>query len=92
MGMVNLSQETEALAERLAVAQRLSVDVTIQRALEAQARTSGLALGAWRRRDASPKAVAARSARFDAIAQRIAAAPINDPRPVNEIVDDLNAL
>ena len=45
-----------------------------------------------RPRDASPEAVAARIARFDAFAQRIAAAPINDPRPVSEIVDDLNAL
>lgn len=92
MRMVNLSQETEALAERLAVAQRLSVDAAIRRALEAQARASGIAPSAWRPRDVSPKAVAARSARFDAIAQRIAAAPINDPRPVSEIVDDLNAL
>ena len=47
---------------------------------------------AERRRDASPAAVAARIARFDAFAQRIAVAPINDPRPVSEIVDDINAL
>ena len=30
--------------------------------------------------------------RFDAMAQKIAAAPINDPRPLSEIVDDLSAL
>ncbi len=92
MGMINLSQETEALAQRLAAAQRLSVEATIQRALEAHARASGIAPQAQRRRDASPEAVAARIARFDAFAQRIAVAPINDPRPVSEIVDDLNAL
>jgi antitoxin VapB len=92
MGMVNLSQETEALAERLAAAQRLSVEAAIRQALEAHARTSGIVPQTRRQRDASPEAVAARSARFDAIAQRIAAAPINDPRPVSEIVDDLNPL
>ena len=90
--MINLSQETEALAQRLAAAQRLSVEATIQRALEAQARASGIAPHPQRPRDASAEAVAARIARFDALAQRIAVAPINDPRPVSEIVDDLNAL
>jgi hypothetical protein len=87
--MINLSQETEALAQRLAAAQRLSVEATIQRALEAHARASGIAPHPQRPRDASAEAVAAR---FDALAQRIAVAPINDPRPVSEIVDDLNAL
>ena len=92
MGMINVSQETEALAQRLAAAQRLSVEATIQRALEAHARASGIAPQARRLRDSSPEAVAARIARFDAFAQRIAVAPIDDPRPVSEIVDDLNAL
>ena len=92
MGMINLSQETEALAQRLAAAKRLSVEATIQQALEADARASGIASQAQRRRDASPEAVAARIARFDAFAQRIEVAPINDPRPISEIVDDLNAL
>jgi hypothetical protein len=90
--MINLSQETEALAQRLAAAQRLSVEAIIQRALEAHARASGIAPHPQRPRDASAEAVAARIARFDALAQRIAVAPINDPRPVSEIVDDLNAL
>jgi antitoxin VapB len=92
MGMIDLSQETEALAKRLAAAKRLSVEATIRQALEAHARASGITPQAQRRRDASPEAVAARIARFDAFAQRIAVAPINDPRPVSEIVDDLNAL
>ena len=90
--MINLSRETEALAQRLAAAQRLSVEAIIQRALEAHARASGIAPHPQRPRDASAEAVAARIARFDALAQRIAVAPINDPRPVSEIVDDLNAL
>jgi hypothetical protein len=90
--MINLSQETEALAQRLAAAQRLSIEAMIQRALEAHAHASGIALQPHRPRDTSPEAVAARIARFDAVAERIAVAPINDPRPVSEIVDDLNAL
>ena len=92
MGMINLSQETEALARRLAAAQRLPVEAAIRQALETQARVSGVAPQAPRPRDVSAEAVAARIARFDAIAQRIAVAPINDPRPISEIVDDLNAL
>ena len=92
MGMINVSQETEALAQRLAAAQRLSVEATIQRALEAHARVSDLAPQTQRTRDVSPEAVRARIARFDAFAQRLAVAPINDPRPISEIVDELNAL
>jgi len=90
--MVNLSQETEALAERMAAAQRLPVDAAIWQALETQARVAGIAPQTLPRRDLSPEAVAARIARFDAMAQRIAAAPINDPRSIPEIVDDQNAL
>jgi hypothetical protein len=92
MNMINLSQETEALAQRLAAAQRLSVEAAIRLALEEHARISGIAPQLQRPRDVSPEAVAARIARFDALAQRISVAPINDPRPVSEIVDDLNAL
>jgi hypothetical protein len=90
--MISLSQETEALAQRLAAAQRLSVEAAIQRALEASARAAGIAPEVRRPRDASPAAVAARIARFEAIAEKVAAAPIKDPRPVSEIIDDLNAL
>jgi antitoxin VapB len=87
--MINLSQETEALAKRLAAAERLSVEDAIRQALEERARASGIVPKARRPRDASPEAVAAR---FDEMTRRIAAAPINDPRPISEIVSDLNAL
>jgi len=40
--MLQLSQETEALARRLAAAQRLSVDDAIRLALEERARSAGL--------------------------------------------------
>lgn len=92
MGMVNLSQQTEALAERIAAAQRLPVEAAIRQALETQARVAGIAPQTLPRRDVTPEAVAERIARFDAMAQRIEVAPINDPRPIHEIVDDLNAL
>jgi antitoxin VapB len=77
--MINLSQETEALAKRLAAAQRLSVEDAIRQALEACARAAGVLQERQRRRDQSPGA-------------EIAAMPILDPRSPNEIMDDLNAL
>lgn len=40
--MLDLSQETEALARRLAAAQRLSIDEAIRQALEERARNAGL--------------------------------------------------
>ncbi len=41
--MLDLSQETEALARRLAAAQRLSVEEAVRQALEERARSAGLA-------------------------------------------------
>jgi antitoxin VapB len=92
--MIQLSQETEALAKRLAAAQRLSVDDTIRQALEARARGAGavLALVPETPRDRSPEAIAARRAALEGFAAEIAALPVLDPRSVEEIVDDINAL
>jgi TPP-dependent indolepyruvate ferredoxin oxidoreductase alpha subunit len=45
-----------------------------------------------KRRDLSAAAIAARKARMERIAAEIATMPVLDPRPVDEIVDDLNAL
>ncbi len=45
--MISLSQETEALATRLAAAKRVSVEEAIRQALEAQVRTLGTE--PWRR-------------------------------------------
>jgi tetratricopeptide (TPR) repeat protein len=42
--MINFSQETEDLAQRLAAAQRVSVEDAIRQALEARARATGVAL------------------------------------------------
>jgi antitoxin VapB len=90
--VINLSQETEALARRIALAKHVAVEDAIRAALENTARAEGIALEARRPRDLSPEAVAARVSRFDAMARQIAVAPVNDPRPVSEIIDDLNAL
>ncbi len=85
MGMINLSQETEALAERLAAAQRLSVEATIQRALETQARVVGIEQELSPRRRMTVEQMLA-------FGSEIAAMPVLDPRSPNEIMDDLNAL
>jgi antitoxin VapB len=90
--MISLSQESEALARRLADVQSVSVEDAIRQALEERARAAGIVPQARRPRDVSPEAVAARIERFDAFAQKIASAPINDPRSPREIMDDLNAL
>jgi len=90
--MVLLSQETEALARRLAVAQGISMEEAIKQALEHKAREAGIESPPQKRRDCSPKAVAARKARIDQAANDIAKMPVLDPRSPREIMDDLNAL
>lgn len=90
--MINLSQETEDVAQRLAAAQRVSVEGAIRQALETRARATGVAVEPQRRRDQSPAAVAARKASVDRIVTEIASMPILDPHSPREIMDDLNEL
>jgi antitoxin VapB len=90
--MINLSQETEALAQRIAQAKRVAVDVAIRGALEDKARAEGIALEVRRPRDTSPEAVSARIARIDEIVREVASLPVLDPRPTREIIDELNEL
>jgi hypothetical protein len=90
--MINLSSETKALARRIALAKGVAVEDAIRGALEDKARAEGITLEARRPRDQSPEAVAARIARFDAIARAAAALPVLDPRPLPEIIDELNEL
>lgn len=90
--MITLSREVEALAERLAAAQNLSVEDAIRLALEEKARVAGVLREPQRRRDQSPAAIAARLESLNRISAEIAAMPILDPRSANEIIDDLNAL
>ena len=77
--MVQLSQETEALARRLAAAQGIYIDEAIKQALEQTARAAGIAVHPLRQRDSSPKAVATRKARIDEIADEIAKMPVRSP-------------
>jgi antitoxin VapB len=90
--MINLSQETEALAKRLAATQSLSVEDAIRLALEEKARAAGIAVETRRTRDQSPQAVAARRARTNRFVAELAAMPVLDPRSPRDIMDDLNAL
>ena len=90
--MINLSQETEALAKRLAATQSLSIEDAIRLALEEKARAAGIAIEAQQPRDQSPEAVAARRARTNRFVAELAAMPVLDPRSSRDIMDDLNAL
>ena len=90
--MINLSQETEALAQRLASAKSLSPDAAIRMALEDKARAEGIALEPRRPRDQSAKAIAERRARTDRFVASLDAIPVRDPRSPREIMDDINAL
>ncbi len=88
--MISLSQETEALARRLADAQGTSIDAAVRRALEAHAHAVGIAPEPGRSRDQSPEAVARRRAHMERIVSEIAAMPIFDQRSPREIMDALN--
>jgi len=88
--MITLSRETEALAERLAAARRVSVEEAVRQALEESVRAAGVAPGPAR---ASTNAeIAAKKARIDQLVAEIAALPILDPRSPQEIMDDINEL
>ena len=81
--MIHLSPETEALARRLAAAQRLSLEDAIKLAIEEKAFAAGVATKASRQRMSVEKMLA-----FGA---EIAAMPLLDRRSPREIMDDLNA-
>ena len=87
--MLALSEETETLARRLAEAQKLPVDLTIRRALEAQAQSAGVPSGSGRLSD---EEIAQRKAALRDLQAQIAALPILDPRSPEEIMDELNEL
>jgi antitoxin VapB len=86
MSMIDLSQETETLARRLAEAQHISLDDAVREALEERARAKGVTLEARRPR---------RRLTVDqilAVGDEIAAMPLLDTRSPREIMDDINAL
>jgi hypothetical protein len=90
--MINLPQETKALAQRLALAKRVSVEEVVRLALEEKGRAEGMTSGSGQPRDPSPQAVAARRARTDRLVAALAAMPVLDRRAPRDIMDDLNAI
>ena len=86
--MLDLSPETEDLARRLAHTSKQSVDQTVRDALHVRE----LTVLKRRRKDMSFEAIAARIATTDKIVAEVAMLPILDPRPVHEIVDDINEI
>ena len=88
--MLDLSQETEALAKRLALLQRLPIDDAVRQALEERARSAGLP--AQLVRDPSPEAIAARRLKLAQFVAKLAAMPVLDARSPREIADDLDPL
>jgi antitoxin VapB len=83
--MINLSQETEALAKRFAAAQSLSVEDAIRGLrLKRKCAAAGVDVDAPRpRRRMSVENMLA-------VGVEIAATPVLDPRSPREIMDDLN--
>ena len=86
--MVSLYPRTEALARRLAAERNMTVEDTIQMALEAWVTTTRNTVPP---RDRSPDAIATRHARMDAAARDLAAMPVLDARSPQDIMDELNA-
>jgi antitoxin VapB len=89
--MIHLSRETEALAQQLAAAHRLTAEEMIHIVLEQRARAEGLVVETPSR-DRSAEAVAARRSRTEALVAKFAAMPVLDPRSPREIMDDLDPL
>ncbi|HWX64383.1 type II toxin-antitoxin system VapB family antitoxin [Bradyrhizobium sp.] len=83
--MIDLDNETEDLARRLASAQHLSsAQAAIRQALEARADAIGLAPARPRRRMSVADILAAGS--------EVASMPLLDKRTPRQITDDINAL
>jgi antitoxin VapB len=81
--MINLSQETEALAARLAAAERISAGEAIRQALEAELSAMGTEVRPRRRMTVE---------QMCELGAEIAALPVLDQRSPAEIMEDLNAL
>ena len=89
--MIHLSQDTLALARRLAAVRRVSLEDAVKLAIEQTAREAGVTSQPPKQRDQSPRAVAARKARLDEFADEIAKMPVLDHRSPREIMDEINS-
>jgi antitoxin VapB len=86
--MIDLPQETEALARRVADARHVTVDAAIRQALEASAHAAGVLPEPGRPRDLSSEAITIRRERIGRIVHEIEA-PLLDIRSPYEIMEDL---
>ena len=85
--MLTLSAEIETLAERIAAAHHVPVETAIRQALEAEAKRLPTMFVV---KDVTDAAIIERRARTQKIVAEIAALPVLDPRPLTDIVADLN--
>jgi antitoxin VapB len=80
--MIDLSDETEALVHRIAMARGISIEEAIVRAIEESAQTAGVARP--RRRQTAEQMLA--------VGDEISALPLLDPRSPRDIMDAVNVL
>jgi antitoxin VapB len=83
--MINLPEDVEILARRVAAVEHISVEDAIRRALEDRARAQAVSLVTRRGRRMTAEQMVALGA-------EIAAMPLLDPRSPHEIMDDLSAV
>jgi antitoxin VapB len=83
--MINLPEDVEILARRVAAVEHISVEDAIRRALEDRARAQGESLVTRRGRRMTAE-------QMIALGAEIAAMPLLDPRSPHEIMDDLSAV
>ncbi|MGE4045722.1 MAG: hypothetical protein AB7F35_12780 [Acetobacteraceae bacterium] len=89
--MIDLSQETEALIRRLAIAENVSADTVVRQALDARLRMGCGTVQPDQPEAARARTIAERRACMEQIAREIAALPVLDTRSPREIMDDLDA-
>jgi antitoxin VapB len=87
--MIDLSQETEALARSVADARHVTVDTAIRQALKASAHAAGVLPEPGRPHDVSSEAIAIRRERIGRIVHETEAMPLLDARSQKEIMEDL---
>jgi antitoxin VapB len=87
--MIDLSQETEALARRMADARHVTVDTAIRQALKASAHAADVLPEPGRPTNPSAEAITIRRERIGRIVHEMEAMPLLDVRSPNEIMEDL---
>lgn len=90
--MIQLSEETEALAKKFAEMHGVTVDEVFRRLLKYDWADHVIDPMVFPRKDMSPEAIAKRKLSVDKIIAEIKKLPILDPRTPQEIMDDINEL